>query len=194
MQFSKVPATTWQTIQINAGMLVDEFTPSSGVIGNILGATNGGIKFNPNPTYDDFGSDVDNVPPNTWQLKRVKSYDPSLSSRFATMTAALAAVLSGAGAFATGDSTHFIPGHKLTENDFDDVWFIGDYSDKNEGAANAGYVAIHIINALNTAGFQIQTQKDGKGYFDVDFHGHYDLTNPDTAPFEFYIKAGTTPA
>lgn len=191
MQFSQVPADTFSTIQMNAGILVDDFTPNTGVIGNILGATTGGLTFNANPTYEDFGADVDNVPANTKQLKRVTAYDPAVSGNFVTMSAALAAKLGGLG---TSSSGKFTPAHGFVTEVVDDVWIIGDYSDKNTGAANAGYVAIHIIDALNTAGFQWSTTKDGKGQFAFDFHGHYDIASPDTVPFEIYVKAGTTPS
>lgn len=193
-QFYKVPADTFQTIQMDAGIIVNEFAPATGVIGNILGATTGGLTFNSNPTYEDFGEDIDNVPPNTWQLKRVVSYDPALSGNYVTISAAMAKSLSGAGAFATGDTTHFVPSHVLVEADFEDIWFVGNYSDKNEGAATAGYVAIHLIHALNTSGFQLTTTKAGKGQFAFDYHGHYDMTDPDEVPFEIYVKAGTMPS
>lgn len=190
MEFTKVPANTFQTLQINAGIVADGFTPSTATAGSILGATTGGLQFASNPEYEDFGEDVDNVPANTWQLKRVKSYDPALSGNFVTITANLAKQLSGAGAVSSGQ---IVPNHTLVAGDFDDIWFIGDYSDKNESGTNmtAGYVAIHLMNALNTTGFQIQTQKDGKGQFPFEYHGHYDMTDPDEAPFEIYIAAGT---
>ena len=197
MEFSKVPNDTFSTLQMNAGILVDEFTPATGVIGNIIGATTGGLSFNANPTYEDFGSDVDNVPANTKQLKRVRSYDPAVSGNFVTVTAAMAKKLNGAGDFATGDATHIIPSHVLKDTDFNDIWIVGDYSDKNKNGGTgttAGYVAIHIIDALNTTGFQWTTTKDGKGQFAFDYHGHYDMTNPDTVPFEIYVKTGTTGA
>lgn len=192
-EFYKVPADTFQTLVMDAGIIVDEFTPSTGVIGNILGATTGGMTFNSNPTYEDFGEDVDNIPPNTWQMKRVTSYDPALNGTYVTITAALAGSLSGAGAFATGDSTHFVPNHVLVEEDFDDIWFIANYTDKNAGTATAGFVAIHLMNAMNTSGFQMTTTKAGKGQFAFDYHAHYDMTDPDTVPFEIYVKAGTAP-
>ena len=191
MQFTQVPSTTFSTLQINAGIIVDEFTPSTGVIGNLLCATSGGITFNANPSYEDFGSDVDNVPANTKQLKRVVSYDPTVSSNAVTMTAALAAKMSGPGAFATGDPTHYVPAHGFATDVADDIWVIGDYSDKNTGAANAGFVAIHIKDAINTGGFQWTTTKDGKGQFALDMHGHYDINSPDVVPSDIYIKAGT---
>ena len=192
MQYTKVANDAFQKLQMNAGIIVDAFTPATGVIGNILGATTGGLTFNSNPTYEDFGEDIDNVPANTWQLKKITSYDPVISGNFLTVTAALAKQLSGAGA--VSGTTQIVPSHELTQADFDDVWIIGDYSDKNTGTATAGYVAIHIMNALNTTGFQLQTTKNGKGQFAFEFHGHYDLTDIDTVPYEIYVKAGTTPS
>lgn len=190
MQFTKVSATAFEEMQLNAGILVDGFTPATGVIGNILGATTGGLKFASNPKYDDFGEDVDNVPDNTMQLKRIIAYDPAISGTFVSVTASIVQLLNGAGTLSSG---HITPSHDLSESDFDDVWIVGDYSDKNSGAANAGYVAIHLMNALNTAGFQWTTTKAGKGQFSFDFHGHYDIDDMDEVPYEIYIKAGTTP-
>lgn len=191
MQFTQVPANTFETLQINAGILVDSFVPSTGVIGNILGATTGGLSFASNPTYTDFGEDIDNVPANTWQLKRVESYDPAISGTFLTVSPSVAAMLSGAADVDSVDTTKITPRENLTEDDFEDAWIIGDYSDKNSGAAKAGFVAIHIMNALNTTGFQMQTTKNGKGQFAFELHGHYDLEDMETVPYEIYVKAGT---
>jgi len=193
MQFTKIPANTFKKLQINAGIVADGFTPNTATYGNIIGATSGGLTFNPNPEYEDFGEDVDNVPANTWQLKRIKSYNPQLSGTFVTITAVLAAALSGAGGFASGDTTHFVPNHVLVAADFKDIWFIGDYSAINENGSGktAGFVAIHLKHAMNTTGFQLTTKKDGKGNFPFEYHGHYDLDNPDEVPFEIYVAEGS---
>ena len=191
MQFTQVKADTFETVQLNAGIIVDEFTPATGVIGNILAASTGGFSFNSNPTFNDFGEDVDNCPANTWQMKRLTSYDPALSGTFIAITPALARDLVAAGT--VSDTSHIVPSHELKETDFKDVWIVGDYSDKNSGAASAGFMAIHLENALNTGGLQWTTTKDGKGQFAFDFHAHYDYTNPDEAPFEIWVKAGTNP-
>jgi len=189
-EFTQVRATAFEEIQMNAGIVLDDFNPATGVKGNIIGVTSGGLSFNSNPEYEDFGEDMDNVPANTWQLKRVRSYDPALSGNWVTITAAEAKRMNGAGTLSGNKIT---PSHELTEADFDDIWVVGDYSDKNSGAATAGFVAIHIMNALNTGGMQWQTTKDGKGQFAFDYHGHYDMTDIDTVPYEIYVKAGTTP-
>lgn len=191
MQYTQVAADAFQKLQMNAGVLVDSFNPATGVIGNIIGATTGGMTFNSNPTYEDFGEDVDNVPANTWQLKRISSYDPVISGTLLTVTPAVVKMLVGG---ADVSSTKITPRNELTAADFSDAWLIGDYSDNNNGAGTAGYVAIHIMKGLNTAGFQLTTTKNGKGQFAFELHGHYDLSNIDTVPFEIYVKAGTSPA
>ena len=193
MKYTQVRADAFQTLQMNAGIMVDSFDPTTGEIGNILGATTGGFAFASNPTYQDFGEDVDNVPPNTWQLKRIQYYDPAVSGTFLTVTAARVKSLTGAADVDTNDSTHVVPRNILKEADFADVWVIGDYSDVNTGN-NAGYLALHLIKVLNTAGIQWQSTKDGKGQFSFEYHGHYDLTDIDTVPLEIYRNAGSEEA
>ena len=194
MKFTQVPTDTFENLVLNAGILVDTFTPSSGVIGNILGATTGGIEFSTNPTYTDFGEDIDNVPANTKQLKRLQSFDPTMSGTFLTVDTAAVKSLIGAADIGTSDTTKVVPRDQLVAADFDDVWWVGDYSDKNvddESTHTAGYIAIHLMNALNTAGFKITSSKDNKAQMAFEYHGHYDISNISTPPFEIYVKAGT---
>lgn len=195
MKFTKLPPDTFQKLVLNAGILVDAFTPATGVIGNLMGATTGGISFNSNPTYTDFGDDVDNCPNNTMELKRIDQFDPAMSGTFLTLTAAVVKDLIGAADIAVSDATHVIPRDHLIEDDFKEVWWIGDYSDiNNDGGTgstqSAGFLAIHLMNSLNTGGFQITSSKNAKGQMAFDFHGHYSLENIEEVPFEVYCKAG----
>lgn len=190
-KFTKVPEDTFEKLQLNAGILVDEFTPATGTIGNILGATTGGINFTTNPEFTDFGEDIDNVPNNMMELKHLNQYDAQMSGTFLTCSPSLAKSLVGAADIDATDTTKVIPRAELLATDFDDVWWIGDYSDVNTGA-NAGFIAIHLMNALNTAGFQIQSTKNEKGQLAFEYHGHYSIEDQDTVPFEIYVKAGTS--
>ena len=70
---------------------------------------------------------------------------------------------------------------------------MGDYSDMN-GETNGGFIAIHLINALSTGGFQMKTADKAKGQFAFEYMAHYSITEPETVPFEIYIKAGTAEA
>jgi len=188
-KYTKVPADTFEKLQLNAGIMVDTFTPATGEIGNILGATTGGINFTTNPEYTDFGEDVDNVPNNTKELKHLNQFDPTMSGTFLTCTPALAKSLVGAADIDGTDATKVVPRAELLASDFEEVWWIGDYSDVNTGS-NAGFLAIHLMNALNTAGFQIQSTKNEKGQLAFEYHGHYSIEDQETVPFEIYVKAG----
>lgn len=189
MAYTKLPGDAFEHLQLNAGIMVDTFDPATATIGNILGATTGGINFATNPEYEDFGEDVDNCPNNTKELKRLVGYDPTMSGTFLTITPATVKDLVGAADVDTSDSTRVIPRTELELTDFKEVWWIGDYSDKNKGTS-AGFLAIHLKNALNQAGFQIQSTKNGKGNMSFEYHAHHSIATQDEAPFEIYCKAG----
>lgn len=189
-KFTRVPDDTFEKLQLNAGILVDNFTPATGVIGNILGATTGGIQFTTNPSWKDFGEDIDNVPNNMKEFKHLEYFDPKMSGTFLTCSPAVAKKLVGAGDIDSQDSTHVIPRADVIASDFEDLWWIGDYSDVNTGE-NAGFLAIHLMNALNTAGFQIQSAKNEKGQLAFEFQGHYSVEEQDTVPYEIFVKSGS---
>lgn len=192
-KFTKYPAEFWKKLQINAGIVVSGFNPTDKTFTAILGATSNGTAFNPNPTYEDFGEDIDNVPPNTKQLKHIKYYDPALSGTFKTVDAARAAQLCPG----VNTSGLITPATVLTDAMFVDVTLLADYTEVNDddatAGATAGYMAVTVKNALNTSGFQWKTNKDGKGEFAFDFHGHYDLDDPDDPPFELYVIDAVRP-
>lgn len=189
MNYTKIPATTFENIQLNAGILLDNFDPATGEIGNIIGATTGGITFAATPSYTDYGDDIDNCPKNTKELKKQDSVEAKMSGTFVTVTASLAHLLIAAGDIDANDPTHIVPRKDIEAGDFKDIWWVGDYSDKNNGA-NAGYCAIHLMNALSTAGFQIKSADKAKGQFAFEFTGHFSILDQDTVPYEVYVKGG----
>ncbi len=189
MKFTQVRSDTFQNIQLNAGLILTDFTPSTGAFDeeDILGATSGGATFTATPTFIDFGADIDNVPENTYQLKQFDQWQVTMSGTFVAVDGALAETLVAAGDLASSKVT---PRTNLASTDFGTVWWVGDYSDKN-GATNGGFVAIELLNALSTGGLKVKSNDKGKGTFDFEFTAHYDLTSIDTAPFNVYVKAGT---
>ena len=195
MKFTKIPADTFKMLQLNAGVLATDFTPASGTFDkdDQIGATSGGINFTATPTYSDFGEDIDNCPKNTKELKRLDEWEVTMSGTFVAADTAIAKMLIGAADIGTTDTTKVTPRNDLADADFSDIWFIGDYSDKN-GETNGGFIAIKLINALSTGGFQLQTSDKSKGQFAFTFTGHYSINAQDTVPFEIYIKTGTAEA
>lgn len=193
MKFTQIPTTAMEEMQLNAGVLLSRFTPATAEVSGIIGATTGGIKFAATPTYSDFGEDIDNCPKNMKELKRQDSVEVKISGTFVTVTTATAKKLMAAADIDTSDTTKITPRNDLTVEDFADLWWVGDYSDKN-GEKNGGFVAIHVMNALNTGGFQLQSGDKSKGQFPFEFTGHYSIEAQDVVPYEVYIKAGTAEA
>ena len=87
MKFTKIPSTTFQELQMNAGILATGFTPATGTLesADMLGATSGGVNFKATPTYSDFGDDIDNCPKNMMELKQLDSWDIKMSGTFVTV-------------------------------------------------------------------------------------------------------------
>ena len=193
MKFTRIPTTTFQNLQMNAGVIATNFTPGTGTLdeADILGATTGGLTVTCVPEYADMGEDIDNCPKNTKELKKITGYTVTVSGTLVTVTEAAAKKLIGAATVTSGKIT---PDMDLdataSTGDFGDIWVVGDYSDKN-GATNGGYVACHVINALSTGGFSLVTSDGEKGQFAFEFTGHTSINEQGTVPFEFYVKAGT---
>ena len=192
MKFTQIPANTYKELQLNAGVLLSDFTPSTAelTLEDILGATDGGVNVTAKPTYIDLAEGIDNSVKNTKEGKELDSWVFKLSVKFKTVTIGLAKKLLGAADIGTSDATKVTPRTNLTEADFFDVWWVGDYSDKHS-SETGGYIAIHLVNALSTGGFQIQSAEKDKGSFAAEFTAHASAATPEVCPFEIYIKAGT---
>ena len=200
MKFTQVAADTFSKLQLNAGVLLTEFDPATAALdkSKIFGATGGGVNFTAAAEYVDFGEDIDNVPLNTKELKKLDNVTATMSGTFKAADTTLAKTLIGA-ADVDASSGKVTPRVDLRDDDFIDVWWVGDYSDVNTDGASgsaqaAGFLAIHLINALSTGGFQIQSNNKSKGDFAFEFTGHYSMADITVVPYELYIKAGTPAA
>lgn len=194
-KYTRIPASAFKQIQLNAGVLLKDFDPTTGtlVADDQIGATTGGINFTATPTYTDFGEDIDNCPKNMMELKRLDSWEVKVSGTLVTMDTAAAKSLIGAADIDTTDTTKVTPRGDLSVADFADLWLVGDYSDKN-GEKNGGFIAVHLMNALSTGGFQLQTSDKAKGQYAFEYTAHYSMDAQDVVPFEVYIKAGADEA
>ena len=191
MKYTKIPETTFQELQMNSGILLNKFDPTTAEIAleNIIGATTGGLNFKATPTYSDFGEDIDNCPKNMKELKKLENWDVLMTGTYITVTPALAKSLVGPADIDSSNTGKIIPRNELLDTDFEDIWFVGDYSDKND-EKNGGFIAIHVMNALSTGGFQLKTTDKGKGQFAFEYTGHYSMKEQQKVPFEIYVQAG----
>ena len=184
MKFTKIPQTTFDELQINAGILVKDFDVSTGTFADsdMLTATTGGITVNVKPTYQDFGDDIDNCPKNTMELKRITETEVCLTTTALNINEDLLLYMLGAADKDTNTGA-IKPRKDLKTTDFKTIWWIGDLS-------NNGYIAVKISNALSTDGFSIKTTDKGKGNVSITLTGHVSIDAQDVIPAEFYLGAG----
>ena len=189
-KYTMMPVDTFQNIQINAGIVCTGFNPTTGVATGQIGATTGGNQVSIVPTMSDYGSDIDNCPTGTKEMQNIDDWEVTASGSLVTVNTPTAKLLLAAADIDGQDTTHVVPRRNIVVADFDDIWIIGDYSDITTGE-HAGYVAVHLMNVINTGGFVWQTTNKGKGTFSYSFKAHFSMDAQETVPAEIYIKRGS---
>lgn len=180
--FTKIPQDTFDNLQLEAGILLKTFDPSQPAApsdADIITATTGGIGVSCVPTFSDFGEDIDNCPANMMELKRIDSWEASMTFTGLAATPDSIKLALGA-ADTTGNKV--VPRRNLdATKDFQTLWWVGDRAD-------GGFAAVKIMNSLSTGGFSMQTTKSGKGQFSYTITGHVSIEAQDVVPMEFYVS------
>lgn len=183
--YTVIPEDTFEAMQLDAGVLLTSFDPSKPAAPDdedIICATTGGINVVCTPTYSDLGEDVDNVPNNMKELKHLDYWDCSLA--FTSLDTSVEGIRLALGAAdVTAASGKIVPRKNLEQTDFTDIWWVGD-------KAGGGFVAVKLINALSTDGYNLQTTKNGKGQVSCTLTGHVSMDAQSVMPMEFYSIDG----
>ena len=185
-RFTKIPEETFSELQLDAGVLLNQFDPDNPAIadGAIITATTGGINATCVPTFSDMGEDVDNCPVNMKELKHLDSWECKLGfTALGTSPASIKMAL-GCADIDSNNASKIIPRRNLAQTDFAHIWWVGDRAD-------GGLVAIQLLNALSTGGFSLQTTKAGKGQISCELTGHVSINDQDTVPMLFYSAEGS---
>lgn len=186
--FNKVSSNVFDNLQLEAGMILSTFSPDSPTEptdAQIICATTGGVNPTCVPTTVDYGEDIDNVPANTKELMQIQAWECKLAFTALDMTADTIRLALGAAdkTVATGKATTIIPRMKVKDEDFQDIWWVGEI-------AGGGLAAIKLIGAFSTGGFNLQTGKASKGQLSVELTGFVSIEDTDTVPMEFYVGEG----
>lgn len=181
-KFTVIPQSTFEDIQLDAGVLLKTFNPSNPVAPqdeDIITATTGGINVVCKPSFSDLGEDVDNVPANMMELKHLDGWECSLSTTALGTSPELIRLQLGCADIDGSDTSKIVPRAELKQTDFSDIWWVGDKAD-------GGLVAVQILNALSTEGFSLQTTKNGKGTSSLTITGHVSINAQSVVPMVFY--------
>lgn len=182
-KFTVISEDAMDTLQLDAGVLLSNFDPSNPVrpkSEDIVATTTGGINPVCNASYEDMGEDVDNVPNNMMEFKKLTGWDCSMS--FSSIKFNAENTRWSLGAADIKEESNYrkiVPRRDLKQTDFQDIWWVGDKT-------NGGAYAVRLMNALSTGGLSIQTTKNGKGTNAVTLTGHVSINAQDVVPMEFY--------
>lgn len=179
-RFTKIPLDTFDQLQMDAGILLTQFTPANPNVqdADIVTATTGGIHIHCTPTYTDMGEDVDNCPNGTKELQKLNTWDAGLETTAIGTSQELIRLSLGA-ADIDASTSKITPRKDLEQTDFADIWWVGD-------KAGGGFVAVRLINALSTNGFDLQTTKNNKGQVALTIRGFVSIADQETMPMEVY--------
>ena len=179
--FTVIPQSTFEDMQLDAGILLKSFDPSNPAVvdADIVTATTGGIQITCQPSFSDLAEDVDNVPNGMKEFKHLDSWECSMSTTALGTSPAMIRFALGCADIDGTDTTKIVPRADLKQTDFGDLWWVGDKAD-------GGFVAVKIKNALSTEGFSLQTTKNGKGQTGLTIAGHVSINAQKEVPMEFY--------
>lgn len=179
-RFTRIPESTFNELQVNAGVLAKDFDPETGALDekDIITSTSGGIKVSVKSEYEDYGSDIDNCPKNTKELKRKTSVDVNVTTTALNINKDTLAF--GLGASDVRQDGAVVTRKDLSLSDFKTIWWIGDLAD-------GGFLAIKLIDVLSTDGFTLQTTDKNKGKVSLGLTAHMSLNAQTVEPVEFYI-------
>lgn len=182
LKFAKIPQDTFETMQVEAGVLLSEFDPEAESADDaftdedILCATTGDISISVKPNIKDMGEEINNCPEGMAELMKTTSVVAQIKFTTPKLSAKMIAL---------GLGSAEIVGKKITlrgikPEDFKPVWWVGDLGNKG------GFVAMRLINAFSREGITITAGKNTSGKMEITLQGHVSINNQEEMPVEFY--------
>ena len=184
--YTVIPESTFQDMQLDAGVLLKNFDPANPTVVNadIITATTGGVQATCQPSYSDLAEDVDNVPNGMMEFQHNDGWECTLSTTALGTSPEMIRMSLGCADIDSTDTTKIVPRADLRQSDFaSSIWWVGDKAD-------GGFVAIELKNVLSTEGFSLQTTKNGKGQTSLTLKGHVSINAQKVVPMVFYSVAG----
>lgn len=177
MTYSKITKAQFDEMQTDAGVLLRSFNPSAPSIedSDIICATTGGISLSIEPSIEDLSDDVYMMDSHTIEMMSITGY--SVSADFTSLSSSAQMIGLALGAAST--SNGIVPRYELRNEDFQDIWWVGDRFD-------GGLVAVRFINALSDDGLSITAQPKGVGNLAVHITAHTSFDLGGAVPVEIY--------
>lgn len=187
--YKVVAADAFEAMQLDAGVLLDEFDFTAPYTkpadSHIIATTTGGINPVCEPTYEDLGEDVDNVPNNMKEFVKLTGWNCSMSFTSIKFNATNTQWALGAADEATAPTgaptgtKKIVPRGDIALTDFKDIYAAFPMAD-------GGIFVVELKNAVSTGGLNIQSTKNGKGTNQVTLTGYVSIDAQSEMPMAFY--------
>lgn len=185
---------TAKNLQLDAGIIVTGLTSPenfSGVLtgANLLGATSGGGSFVVETEVRNLFEDLDGARGNYKEGNVIDSYNITLTTTVAEMTAKNIKLALGAADTTVNQGTDTdvdITKARMTikaEDYIDNVCWLGSLNGSDKP------MIIELKNVMNTNGLNFTFEDKGKGKIELELKAHFDLTKPEEVPFAIYTPS-----
>lgn len=185
---------TAKNLQLDAGIIVTGLASPenfSGVLtgANLLGATSGGGSFVVETEVRNLFEDLDGARGNYKEGNVIDSYNITLTTTVAEMTAKNIKLALGAADTTAkqGEGTDVdITKARMTikaEDYIDNVCWLGSLNGSDKP------MIIELKNVMNTNGLNFTFEDKGKGKIELELKAHFDLTKPEEVPFAIYTPS-----
>lgn len=183
---ARVTADFANNIQTNAGTLLKTFNinnPVEPADADIICATSGDFSITASPDTEDFFEDVNNVPNNTMEGKRITGWNCALTVSALDITPDTLKLAIGA-ADISGGAVTIRDQYKLA--DFQKIYWIGDMIDEDK------VLVVEMDNVVSTGGLNLTTTKNGKGSLDLELTVHSSIADITKIPMKIYVLTKQT--
>lgn len=185
---------TAKNLQLDAGIIVTGLASPedfSGVLtgANLLGATSGGGSFVVETEMRNLFEDLDGARGNYKEGNVIDSYNITLTTTVAEMTAKNIKLALGAADTTDKQGTGTdvdITKARMTikaEDYIDNVCWLGSLNGSDKP------MIIELKNVMNTNGLNFTFEDKGKGKIELELKAHFDLTKPEEVPFAIYTPS-----
>lgn len=179
---TRVSADFAQNVQVQAGILLHDFDitdPVEPADNDIVCATTGDITVTCTPETEDWFEDVNNVPNNALEGKRITGWNCEVGLTCLEITEDT--LLLGLGAADVGSDGGIHPRTQYKITDFKSLYWVGDMVDESK------LFVVAMDNTVSTGGLSLTTSKDSKGQLGLTLTPHASLANQEKIPMAFYV-------
>lgn len=179
---TRVSATMANNIAVDAGLLLNKFditNPAEPDDKDIICATTGDFSISEEVETEDFFEDVNNMPNNTKEGKRITGRNCTLGVDCIEITEETLILALGAADKQADGGIHGRPQYRMT--DFKPIYWLCDMVKEEK------LFVVAMDDVVSTGGFSLSSSKNSKATLSLELTAHSSIEKRDVVPMAYYI-------